>query len=188
MIIILRLNQQRVTNQRHNSQVTSILSKLTNSHYYSSTIGRLSAAADDTSDPDLNTNENSGYKLRQSWFCLGDESVQKKANVIHLSGPLYSSISSNPWPLPSEIDIYISVTRNKNEILVTHTGIDDINFKLTLEYIELIVPRIIIDPVIHASIEKQLDKKPIEMVFNRLETRSFVLGPGRLSFDSGSLF
>ena len=183
-----RLNQQRVTNQRHNSQVTSILSKLTNSHYYSSTIGRLSAAADDTSDPDIYSNENAGVKLRQSWFCLEDDSDEKKAPVVHLSGPLYSTISSNPWPLPSEIDIYVSITRNKNEILVTHTGGEDILFRIVLEYIELTVPRIIVDPVLQSSIDKQWAKKPIELVYNRLETRSFVLGPGRLNFDSGSLF
>jgi hypothetical protein len=164
------------------------LSKLTNSHYYSSTLGRLSAAADDSTDPDIFSIENAGVKLRQSWFCLDDNSSDKSAPVVHLSGPLYSSISSNPWPLPSEIDIYISVTRNKNEILVTHTGSEDISFRIVLEYIELTVPRIIIDPVIHSSIEKQWSKKPIELVFNRLETRSFVIGPGRLNYDSGSLF
>ena len=105
---------------------------MTNSHYYSSTIGRLSAAADDTSDPDIYSNENAGVKLRQSWFCLEDDSDEKKAPVVHLSGPLYSTISSNPWPLPSEIDIYVSITRNKNEILVTHTGGEDILFRIVL--------------------------------------------------------
>ena len=184
----IRLNQQRVTNNRHNSQVTSILSKLTNSHYYSATLGRLSGVADDSTDPDITSNENTGVKLRQNMFCIPDDDTENKANLIHLTGPLYSSISSNPWPIPSEIDIYISMTRNKDEVLVSYTGDQDTIFRITLEYLEVLVPRIIIDPSIHNKIELHLNKKSIKMVYNRLEIRSFVIGPGRLSFDSGSLF
>ena len=188
----IRLNQQRVTNNRHNSQMTSILSKLTTSHYYPSTLGRLSGVADDTTNPDIFSSENSGFDLRQDMYCNKDsDSDLSSAKIVNLRGPLYSNISSNPWPIPSDIDIYLSLTRNKDEVLITQTDSDVIKndiFRITLEYLEVIVPRIIIDPSVHNEIEKELIKKPIEMVYNRLEMRTFVIGPGCLSFDSGSLF
>ena len=189
----IRLNQQRVTNNRHNSQMTSILSKLTTSHYYSSTLGRLSGVADDTKNPDIFSVENVGVDLRKEMYCIKDSDPDtQSAKVLNLRGPLYSNISSNPWPIPSEIDIYLSMTRNKNEVLITQTDsqneIKSDTFRINLEYLEIIVPRLIIDPSIHNAIEKELVKKPIEMVYNRLEMRTFVIGPGCLSFDSGSLF
>ena len=189
----IRLNQTRVTNNRHNSQMTSILSKLTTSHYYPITLGRLSGVADDTVDPDIFSTENTGFKLRQSIYCRQDAEVEKSAKIVHLTGPLYSNVSANPWPIPSEIDIFLSMTRNKNEVLITQND-EDLNdpksdiFRINLEYIEVIIPRIVIDPAIHEKIEKHLEKKSIEMVYNRIDLRSFVIGPGTLNFDSGSLF
>ena len=189
----IRLNQTRVTNNRHNSQMTSILSKLNTSHYYPSTIGRCSGVADDTIDPDTLSNENSGFLLRQKLYCKPNGDSNKKANTVNLRGPLYSSVSSNPWPIPSEIDIFLSMTRNKNEVLITQNDEDPDSpksdvFRINLEYIEVIIPRIVIDPAIHDKIEKELQKKPIEMVYNRIDVRSFVIGPGSLNFDSGPLF
>ena len=189
----IRLNQTRVTNNRHNSQMTSILSKLTTSHYFPTTLGRLSGVADDTDDPDKFSNENSGFKLRQSFYCREDDDLEKSAKVVNLRGPLYSNVSGNPWPIPSEIDIYLSLTRNKNEVLITQNDADTSNpkndtFRINLEYIEVIIPRLVIDPAIHEQIEKHLEKKSIEMVYNRIDLRSFVIGPGTLNFDSGPLF
>jgi hypothetical protein len=189
----IRLNQTRVTTNRHNSQMTSILSKLTTSHYYPSTLGRLSGVADDTVDPDIFSNENSGFLYRQQMYCRKNDDTIKKARTVNLRGPLYSNVSTNPWPIPSEIDIFLSMTRNKNEVLITQTDDDTNNpksnvFRLNLEYIEVIIPRIVIDPSIHDKIEKELKSKPIEMVYNRIDVRSFVIGPGRLSYDTGPLF
>ena len=185
----IRLNQTRVTNNRHNSQITSILSKLTTSQYYETTIGRLAGVSDDLTDPDKYSNDNSGYLWRQNVFCREDDDPDTEAKVVNLRGPLYSNISANPWPLPSEIDIYLSMTRNKNEVLITQTD-DNKNdiFRLILTYIEVIIPRIVIDPSIHDKIESQLKNKPIELVYNRLEIRSFVIGPGCLSYETPSLF
>ena len=169
--------------------MTSILSKLTTSHYYANTLGRCAGVSDDTCDPDIYSNENIGFLLRQKLYCKNDDDVNKNANLVHLRGPLYSSVSSNPWPIPSEIDIVLSMTRNKNEVLITQN--DDVKndvFRINLEYIEVVIPRIVIDPNIHSKIEKELEKKSIEMVYNRIDVRSFVIGPGSLNFDSGSLF
>ena len=189
----IRLNQQRVTNNRHNSQMTSILSKLTTSHYYPSTFGRCAGVADDTNDPDEFSNENSGFLYRQKMYCRANADVKKKANKVNLRGPLYSNISSDPWPIPSEVDIFLSMTRNKDEVLIIQNDNDVDNpksdvFRINLDYIEVIIPRIVIDPTVHDQIEKELQKKPIEMVYNRIDVRSFVIGPGCLSFDTGPLF
>lgn len=189
----IRLNQTRVTNNRHNSQMTSILSKLTTSHYYANTLGTCSGVYDDTVDPDIYSTENSGFVLRQKVYCKENNDSNTKANVVNLRGPLYTNVSSNPWPIPSEIDIFLSMTRNKNEVLIVQNDESgearktDV-FRISLDYIEVIIPRIVIDPVIHEKIEKQLNKTPIEMVYNRMDVRSFVIGPGSLNFDSGSLF
>ena len=122
-------------------------------------------------------------------FCKKNDDTSKESDIIHLRAPLYSTISSNPWPIPSEIDITISMTRNKDDLLITQTDSqkNDI-FRLVLSYIELIIPRIIIDPLLHDKIEEELSKKAIELVYNRIEIRSFVIGPGQLSYETPSLF
>ena len=81
------------------------------------------------------------------------------------------------------------MTRNKDDLLITQTDSqkNDI-FRLVLSYIELIIPRIIIDPLLHDKIEEELSKKAIELVYNRIEIRSFVIGPGQLSYETPSLF
>ena len=61
--IDIRLNQTRVTNHAHNAQLTSIIDKLTTSHYYESTIGQLAGVCDDTQNPDIFNNENAGFVL-----------------------------------------------------------------------------------------------------------------------------
>merc|ERR1711955_142406 len=123
------------------------------------TLGRLSGVADDTVDPDKFSNENSGFKLRQMMYCRQDSDIKKSPETVHLSGPLYSNVSANPWPIPSEIDIFLSMTRNKNEVLITQNDEDVDNpksdtFRINLEYIEVIIPRLVIDPAVHDKIEK----------------------------------
>ena len=185
----IRLNQTRVTNNRHNSQISSILSKLSSSPFYENTLGRLSGVADDITDPDKYSEENAGFKLRQEIFCKENDDSSIMADIVHLRSPLYSSISSNPWPIPSEIEISISMTRNKNELLITQNDKDKADiFRLSLIYIELVIPRIIIDPILNDKIENELRKKSIELVYNRIEVRSFCIGPGQLSYESPSLF
>ena len=68
------------------------------------------------------------------------------------------------------------MSRNKDEILITNlSGIDTV-FRVVLTYVELVVPRIILEPKVHNAIEAHMEKHPIEMVYNRLEMRSFVIG------------
>ena len=83
---------------------------MTNSHSFSATLGRLSGVAEDTANPDEYSEDNSGFKLRQNIYCEKDNSEATSAKIVHLKGPLASSVSSNPWPIPSEIDIQVRLT------------------------------------------------------------------------------
>ena len=172
-----------MTNHTKNAQLASIIDKLTTSHYYESTLGRLQGRADDTCDPDnsIDNNDNTGFLMRQSIWCTPD--------IVHLTGPLYSSISTNIFPIPSDIEISIAMTRNKDSVLITQNDQtkNDL-FRITLIYLEIIIPRIIIKSEIQKMIEIQMEKKPIELVYNRLEMRSFLITPGTLSFETESLF
>lgn len=173
----------QVTDHTKNAQLTSIIDKLTTTHYYESTIGRLQGRADDTLDPDVlaNNEENEGFILRQEMWCDKD--------VVHFCGPLYSSISSNSFPVPSDIEIAISMTRNKNAVLITQNDPSkNDTFRIILEYLEIVIPRIVIKAEVQHQIESILVKKPIELIYNRLEIRSFLITSGTLSWETESLF
>ena len=143
----------------------------------------MQGRADDTCDPDNpdNNNDNTGFLMRQSMWCT--------QNIVHLTGPLYSSISTNLFPIPSDIEINISMSRNKDSVLITQNdnSKNDV-FRITLVYLEIVIPRIIIKSEIQKMIELQMEKNPIELVYNRLEMRSFLITPGTLSFEKESLF
>ena len=66
--------------------MTSILSKLTTSHYYPSTFGRCAGVADDTNDPDEFSNENSGFLYRQKMYCRANADVKKKLIKLTYEG------------------------------------------------------------------------------------------------------
>ena len=56
------------------------------------------------------------------------------------------------------------MTRNKDEVLIIQNDNDVDNpksdvFRINLDYIEVIIPRIVIDPTVHDQIEKELQKK-----------------------------
>ena len=179
--IDIRLNQTRVTNHAHNAQLTSIIDKLTTSHYYESTIGQLAGVFDDTQNPDIYNPENDGFKLRQNMWCDKD--------TVDLTGPLYSTISNNSYPIPSDIEISIAMTRNKNEVLIVQNdNSKNDTFRIELMYLELCVPRIIVKAEVQHHIENILKKKPIELLYNRFELRSFLINSGTISWDSDSLF
>lgn len=161
--------------------MSSIIDKLTSSHYYETTLGRLGGVFDDTSNPDKYDIQNEGFVLRQNFWC--------DKETVHLTGPLYSSISNNSFPVPSDIEISISMTRNKDEVLIVQN--DDSksdSFRIVLEYLEIVIPRIVIKAEVQQKIEQILKKKPIELIYNRFETRSFLINPGTISWESESLF
>ena len=110
-------------------------------------------------------------------------------DVVHLTGPLYSSISTNSFPIPSDIEISISMTRNKSSVLITQNDPNKSDiFRLILEYLEIVIPRIVIKVEIQNKIESILAKKPIELIYNRLEIRSFLITSGTISWETESLF
>ena len=110
-------------------------------------------------------------------------------DVVHLTGPLYSSISTNSFPIPSDIEIAISMTRNKSSVLITQNDPNkNDTFRIILEYLEIVIPRIVIKVEIQHKIESMLAKKPIELIYNRLEIRSFLITSGTISWETESLF
>ena len=110
-------------------------------------------------------------------------------DVVHLTGPLYSSISTNSFPIPSDIEISISMTRNKSSVLITQNDPNkNDTFRIILEYLEIVIPRIVIKVEIQHKIESMLAKKPIELIYNRLEMRSFLITSGTISWETESLF
>ena len=109
--------------------------------------------------------------------------------LVHLTGPLYSTISNNSYPIPSDIEISISMTRNKNEVLIVQNDTNKSDtFRMQLYYLEIIVPRIVIKAEVQHHIENLLTKKPIELFKNRFELRSFVINQNQLTWQSDSLF
>ena len=109
--------------------------------------------------------------------------------LVHLTGPLYSTISNNSYPIPSDIEISISMTRNKNEVLIVQNDTNKSDtFRMQLDYLEIIVPRIVIKAGVQHHIENLLKKTPIELFYNRFELRSFVINQNQLTWQSDSLF
>ena len=76
---------------------------------------------------------------------------------VNWTGPLYSTISNNSYPIPSDIEISIAMTRNKNEVLIVQND-DSKNdtFRIELMYLELCVPRIIVKAEVQHHIENIL--------------------------------
>ena len=58
-------------------------------------MGRLGGVADDTSNPDELDESNEGFIIRQNMWC--------NKTVVPMTGPLYSTISTNSFPIPSDI-------------------------------------------------------------------------------------
>ena len=123
-------------------------------------MGRLGGVADDTSNPDELDESNEGFIIRQNMWC--------NKTVVPMTGPLYSTISTNSFPIPSDIEISISMTRNKSSVLITQNapGKND-TFRIILDYLEIVIPRIIIKAEIQHKIENILTTKPIELIYNR---------------------
>ena len=98
--------------------------------------------------------DNDGFLLRQDFWC--------DKEIVHLTGPLYSTISNNSYPIPSDIEISISMTRNKNEVLITQSDpTKSDTFRMQLDYLEIIVPRIVIKAEVQHHIENLLKKNQL---------------------------
>ena len=98
--IYIRLNQRRITIQQNAAQISQIINKLSCSREYAETIGVTAGQFDDTANPDEKSNANSGGILRQQKWA---GSSPDELNVVHLTGPLITSVSSCPYPFPSEV-------------------------------------------------------------------------------------
>ena len=141
----------------------------------------LASVAEDTENHDVFNVDNDGFVLRQNLWC--------EKGLVHLTGPLYSTISNNSYPIPSDIEISISMTRNKNEVLIVQNDTNKSDtFRMQLDYLEIIVPRIVIKAEVQHHIENLLKRKPIELFYNRFELRSFVINQNQLTWQSDSLF
>ena len=63
--------------------------------------------------------------------------------------------------------------RNNNEVLITRKDPDDTNeYRIHLHYLELTLPRFLLNPIQQMKIENIWKKKPIQLIYNRFEVMS----------------
>ena len=63
--------------------------------------------------------------------------------------------------------------RNKNEVLITRKNPDDTNdYRIHLHYLELTLPRFLLNPIQQMKIENIWKKRPIQLIYNRFEVMS----------------
>ena len=82
---MIELNQTRITNAVNYAQIGHILSHFSSNYHYQNTFGFTSAYADDICDPDTYDEENSGFKMRQKFFCFNENDAPPTDTII----PLY---------------------------------------------------------------------------------------------------
>ena len=62
------------------------------------------------------------------------------------------------------------MVRNKNEVLITRKDPNDTNeYRINLHYIELTLPRFLLNPLDQIRIENIWKTKPIQLIYNRFE-------------------
>ena len=104
-------------------------------------------------------------------------------------------------PIPSEIKITWEFTKAPDELLLMRIPLSDESpeetpqFKIILHYMELYVPRLIVNPKIEIDVDKQLrgtnndgSGKKLTYFYSRVETTTELLPGGITYWESGSLF
>ena len=103
-------------------------------------------------------------------------------------------------PIPSEIKITWEFTKAPDELLLMRIPLTEESpeetpqFKIILHYMELYVPRLIVNPKISIGIDNQLGNSDtgsgtkLTYFYSRVETFTEILTPGVLTWESQSLF
>jgi len=78
---------------------------------------------------------------------------------------------------------------NKKIITVVGDADDDKTYRVDIEYLELIVKHLIINPTLQLSIERLWNsKKELVYTYNRLDVTQHTLPGGSLSYQTPNLF
>ena len=129
-------------------------------------------------------------KSRDSAIILVDN--LPRSEIERLKRTTTSEIAVVDYDLNNEEnirEISIAMPRNKNEVLIVQNDkTKSDTFRIDLMYLEICIPRIIIKAEVQHHIENILKKKPIELLYNRFDLRSFLINSGTISWDSDSLF
>jgi len=126
-----------------------------------------------------------GFVSRQELFC--SDSVDKK-KIVPLSGRIFTELRSLEAPIPSGLDINLQFFRNKDDLIIMHKTENE-KFRLTLEYFECYLQRVIVLPEIHVKVEERLKNgEKLKYFFQRTESTSQILTGGVLRWESSSLF
>ena len=79
--------------------------------------------------------------------------------------------------------------RNKNEVLITRKNPNDQNeYRINLHYIELTLPRFLLNPLDQIRIENIWKTKPIQLIYNRFEVAEYTIPKDSLTWTSPNLF
>lgn len=79
--------------------------------------------------------------------------------------------------------------RNRNEVLITRKDANDNNdYRINLHYIELTLPRFLLNPLDQIRVENIWKKRPIQLIYNRFEVAEYLIPKDSLTWTSPNLF
>ena len=70
-------------------------------------------------------------------------------------GPLINSLSALRYPIPSEIQVDVTLHRNSNEMIITNCREVDQEFRVRIHKIELLLPTFILNPKYQLDIDQR---------------------------------
>lgn len=174
-----------------------LLLRLTCSHDVEKTVGRLAGLMTDTDDPDKYSTSNVGAIGRIMLFCTprpsnAAQDWEAPIKEVNLTGPFLSIIQNLNFPCPSELDLYITLRRCTDSMLITKLDpLDKGKYRLVIRKIELKLPKETIEVLQQEKLEhiwKNPNPNPIMYVFNRLEVTTCTVGSNELTFETPILF